>query len=450
MSRGRTVDIVREAFAAFKARAWERMAQLTDPEVEFHGTVGGLEEGRIAHGLSEIIKTFENEDLEAREERRLEPEEFIDAGDEVVVLMHEYRRGRGSGVELENDTAVVFAVRDGRVVRIQGYMDQSEALEAAGLFGTNPPSLTLYRQYLSEPAWTSACSPRSSSPTTAPMTRASATARVSCKGWLEAREIETHELEIRGLPVLVADVGPADAPLTVLLHGHLDVVPGHAEQFEPRARRRPALRPRRLRHEGGAGGDDARARRPARPGAVRVRLGIVPDEESEEELERGGELLVASGFVGDFAITGEPTDMHVGVAAKGVFAMRIVVEGRAAHGATPWLGDNAILRAIDVFRAIESLPFAGRARSCSTGRRSTSAGSWAATRSTRCPTDAVIDVDVRYLPEQDPDAILAEVAGITGVQVVSTFTAAAGDGRPRVAVRARALRGDRGPSTTAS
>jgi len=54
------------------------------------------------------------------------------------------------------------------------------------------------------------------------------------QGWLEAREIQTHELEIRGLPVLVADVGPVDAELTVLLHGHLDVVPGHAEQFEPR------------------------------------------------------------------------------------------------------------------------------------------------------------------------------------------------------------------------
>ena len=55
---------------------------------------------------------------------------------------------------------------------------------------------------------------------------------------------------------------------------------------------------------------------------VRVRLGIVPDEESEEEAERGGDLIVSEGFLGDFVITGEPTDMHVGVAAKGVVAMR--------------------------------------------------------------------------------------------------------------------------------
>jgi ketosteroid isomerase-like protein len=127
------VNIVREAFESFLGGDEEKTAQLLDPEVEFHGTVGGLQEGQIAHGQSEIDQTFESEDLEAWEERRLEPEEFIDAGDDVVVLLHEYRRGKGSGVELETETAVVVAVSGGRVVRIQGYMDRGAALEAAGL-----------------------------------------------------------------------------------------------------------------------------------------------------------------------------------------------------------------------------------------------------------------------------------------------------------------------------
>jgi ketosteroid isomerase-like protein len=111
----------------------KRTAQLVDPEVEFHGTVGGLEEGRVSHGLPQLLHTFEEEDLEAWDQRRLEAEEFIDAGDDVVVLLHEYRRGRGSGVELETDTAVVVGVSGGRVVRVQGYMDRGVALEAAGL-----------------------------------------------------------------------------------------------------------------------------------------------------------------------------------------------------------------------------------------------------------------------------------------------------------------------------
>jgi len=127
------VKTVRDAFEAFLGGDQERTAQLVDPEVEFHGTVGGIQEGQIAHGQSQIDKQFEEEDLEAWEERRLEPEDFIDAGDEVVVLLHEYRRGRGSGVELEAETAVVVTVSGGRVVRIQGYMDRAAALEAAGL-----------------------------------------------------------------------------------------------------------------------------------------------------------------------------------------------------------------------------------------------------------------------------------------------------------------------------
>jgi ketosteroid isomerase-like protein len=127
------VEVVREVFESFVGRDWEKTAQLVDPEVEFHGTVGGLEEGRVARGLPQAIQTFEDEDLEAWDERRLEAEEFIDAGDDVIVLLHEFRRGRGSGIELETDTAVVCAVSAGRVVRIQGYMDRHAALEAAGL-----------------------------------------------------------------------------------------------------------------------------------------------------------------------------------------------------------------------------------------------------------------------------------------------------------------------------
>ncbi|HEX4624428.1 MAG TPA: nuclear transport factor 2 family protein [Solirubrobacteraceae bacterium] len=127
------VKVVREAVESFLTGDGERTAQLIDPEVQFHGTVGGLEEGRIARGLPEIMASFEADDLEAWEERRLVPEGFIDAGENVVVLLHEYRRGRGSGITLESETAVVSSVSDGRIVRIQGYMDRVAAFQAAGL-----------------------------------------------------------------------------------------------------------------------------------------------------------------------------------------------------------------------------------------------------------------------------------------------------------------------------
>jgi succinyl-diaminopimelate desuccinylase len=241
------------------------------------------------------------------------------------------------------------------------------------------------------------------------------------RGWLEARDVQVHELAVRELPVLVADAGSADAPYTILLHGHLDVVPGYEQQFDPR------LEGERLF---GRGAYDMKGALAALMLAiadlqdidgVRVRLGIVPDEESEEEIERGCDLLLAEGFVGDFAITGEPTDMLVGVAAKGVLAMRVRVEGRAAHGATPWLGENAILRAVDLFHRIEALPFAGESSELY-DRPSINLGRiLGGDALNKVPDACVIDVDVRYLPEQDPAAILDQVKGLEGAEVVSTF-----------------------------
>jgi succinyl-diaminopimelate desuccinylase len=241
------------------------------------------------------------------------------------------------------------------------------------------------------------------------------------EGWLEARGIEAERDEVRGLPVVKAEVGPADAP-TVVLHGHLDVVPAFKEQFRPRV-------------EGdrlyGRGAYDMKGAIAAmllvtaamrEQDEVRVRLGIVGDEESEEDNERGSDHLVDSGFIGDFAITGEPTDLHIGIEAKGVLALRLEVGGTAAHGATPWLGDNAVLNAIDVFRSIESLPFA-RHSSELFDRPSINLGRIVGGDAlNKVPDRCVIDVDIRYLPEQDPKTILDEVREIGGIEAKALLT----------------------------
>jgi succinyl-diaminopimelate desuccinylase len=241
------------------------------------------------------------------------------------------------------------------------------------------------------------------------------------KGWLEARGIEAERDQVRGRPVIRAEVGPATAP-TVVLEGHIDVVPAHADQFRPR------LEGDRLYGRGAYDMKGALAAMLIVTAAmrdqdkVRVRLGIVGDEESEEGDERGCDHLVDSGFIGDFAITGEPTDLHIGVEAKGVLALRLEVEGRAAHGATPWLGDNAVLNAIDVFRSIESLPFA-RHSSELFDRPSINLGRiWGGDALNKVPDRCVIDVDIRYLPDQDPTAILAEVRGLPVSAATSLMT----------------------------
>jgi succinyl-diaminopimelate desuccinylase len=152
-----------------------------------------------------------------------------------------------------------------------------------------------------------------------------------------------------------------------------------------------------------------------------VRFACVPDEESEEIDERSTDDLVKRGLRGDFAITGEPTDLHIGVQAKGVLVMRIDVHGRAAHSSTPWLGDNAILKAIDVFRSIESLPFT-RESSELFDRPSINLGRIdGGDALNQVPETCSMAVDVRYLPGQDPGEILAEVRTIPDIDVRRTF-----------------------------
>ena len=242
------------------------------------------------------------------------------------------------------------------------------------------------------------------------------------KGWLESRDLKVHDYDHNGLPVLVAEVGPRDpdAPC-VVFHGHLDVVPGRPEQFEPRVEGDRLIGRGAYDMKGGLAAMMCALKDIEAQSEVRVRLVCVPDEESEEIDERSTDAIVASGLGGAFAITGEPTNMHIGIQAKGVLVMRIVVHGRAAHSSTPWLGDNAVLKAIDVFRAIESLPFS-RESSEMFDRPSINLGRIEGGDAlNKVPDRCDMAVDVRYLPGQDPGEILAQVRSIPEIDVERTF-----------------------------
>jgi len=226
----------------------------------------------------------------------------------------------------------------------------------------------------------------------------------------------------RGLPVLVAEVGPAaNACPCVVFHGHLDVVPGRPEQFEPRVEGDRLIGRGAYDMKGGLAGMMCALKDLERQERVRVRLVCVPDEESEELDERSTDGIVARGLGGDFAITGEPTDMHIGVEAKGVLVMLIEVEGRAAHSSTPWLGDNAVLKAIDVFHSIQSLPFTRESSElfdCPSINLGRIQGGEALNM---VPDRCTMAVDVRYLPGQDPEEILEQVRPIDDIAVTRTF-----------------------------
>ena len=62
----------------------------------------------------------------------MEPHEFVEAGDQVVVPQTGYIRGR-DGIEVTARVALVWTIRDGAIVRICLYQQKRDALEAAGL-----------------------------------------------------------------------------------------------------------------------------------------------------------------------------------------------------------------------------------------------------------------------------------------------------------------------------
>jgi succinyl-diaminopimelate desuccinylase len=231
------------------------------------------------------------------------------------------------------------------------------------------------------------------------------------KGWLEARDVEVKDGSHNGLPVIAATVGSDSGP-TIVLHGHLDVVPGRPEQFEPSIEGDQLFGRGAYDMKGGLAAMMCATRDLAAQSAVRVHFVCVSDEESDETHTRGSDYLVEKGYTGDFAITGEPTDLHIGVQAKGVLALRLEVSGTAAHGATPWLGDNAVLKAVDVFRTIESLPFT-RESSELFDRPSVSLGRIiGGDAMNKVPDCCAIDVDIRFLPGQSAQAILADIEAI--------------------------------------
>jgi ketosteroid isomerase-like protein len=124
---------VSRSFAATKRGDLEFvLAAFYDPEVEWHGTVGGLDEGSIRRGHQEVMRGFDDY-FAVWERLDVRPEEVIDTGDELIVFVHEVARGRESGVVVETDTTTISTFREGMIVRVRGFMDRSQALKAAGL-----------------------------------------------------------------------------------------------------------------------------------------------------------------------------------------------------------------------------------------------------------------------------------------------------------------------------
>jgi succinyl-diaminopimelate desuccinylase len=111
------------------------------------------------------------------------------------------------------------------------------------------------------------------------------------KGWLEAREIAVTDHQFGDCFALTAEVGPADGP-TLVFHGHYDVVPARAEQFEPRIQGDRLIGRGAYDMKGGLAAMMCAMHDLKDQDRVRIRFVCVPDEESEEVDARSSDALV--------------------------------------------------------------------------------------------------------------------------------------------------------------
>ena len=62
-----------------------------------------------------------------------EIKEVSEAGEQVILVLHETATMRDTGVRLERDLVQLWTVRDGRGAFLRVFRTKNEALEAAGL-----------------------------------------------------------------------------------------------------------------------------------------------------------------------------------------------------------------------------------------------------------------------------------------------------------------------------
>jgi ketosteroid isomerase-like protein len=126
------VEVAKSFFTAFAERDLAAAGSVLDPEVQIRPAIVGGPEGVVYHGHQGNRRFWHDVDA-AWKEFRIEPEEFRDLGEQVLLLGRAFARGEGSGIALDVPAAWLIAVREGRIVEFRSFSNQQEALEAAGL-----------------------------------------------------------------------------------------------------------------------------------------------------------------------------------------------------------------------------------------------------------------------------------------------------------------------------
>src|SRR4051794_18244326 len=126
------VEIVRNALDAFTRGDIEGVLRLCDENIVITQPPELPDASPQQRGHSGLLEAF---DIwpEQWDDYRIEVQRIVDPGDYVVVTTRQGGRGKLSGIEVDMEITLVFTVRDKKIVEMQIFMREDQALEAAGL-----------------------------------------------------------------------------------------------------------------------------------------------------------------------------------------------------------------------------------------------------------------------------------------------------------------------------
>ena len=131
------VEKTREFIEAYNGRDFETAIRWFDPQVQW--VLPDQQGFDSCVGPDQIILWWEELD-DIYDELRLDPQEYVDAGDRVAVRLRHFAKGKGSGIALDNELYhQVTTFRAGKMTRIEYLASWPEALRAAGVDAEHPP-----------------------------------------------------------------------------------------------------------------------------------------------------------------------------------------------------------------------------------------------------------------------------------------------------------------------
>jgi uncharacterized protein len=123
------VELVRTIYERFRAGDSDGALSLCGPEIEVHDRPE-IPDPQVYRGHDGVLSSLRASQA-AFTGLDLVPEEFLDAGERVIVVFRFRGKGRGSGLLIDERLAHLWTIRNGQAVRMEVHSGRDEAARAA-------------------------------------------------------------------------------------------------------------------------------------------------------------------------------------------------------------------------------------------------------------------------------------------------------------------------------